>query len=48
MIVETDDPLRITKWEADHLGVKKYKVIPIFEDKMWYELMEERMSHVIK
>ena len=48
MIVETDDPMRIAKWEADHMGVKKYKVIPIIEDKKWYELMKDRWSHVMK
>lgn len=48
MIVETDDETRIAKWEADHMTVVKYEVIPIIESSKWYELMKDRWSHVMK
>jgi hypothetical protein len=35
MIVETDDPKRITQWEADYLSVFKYEVNPILPTKEW-------------
>jgi hypothetical protein len=35
MILETDDPKRITKWETDYLPVFKYKVMPILPTKEW-------------
>jgi hypothetical protein len=47
MIVETDDPMRIAKWEVDHMTVKKFNVIPIIESSNIYELMKDRWSHVM-
>lgn len=41
MIVETDDPLRIAKWEIDYMPVYKYKVIPILERSDWQDLMKK-------
>jgi len=48
MIVETDDPMRIAKWEVDYLTVLKYKVIPIIESKKMNELARDRWSQVMK
>ena len=48
MIVETDDPTRIAKWEVDYLTVLKYKVIPIIESKKINELARNRWSHILK
>jgi hypothetical protein len=42
MIVETDDPMRIVKWEVDYLTVLKTKVIPIIESKKINELVKDR------
>ena len=42
MIVETDDPMRIAKWEVDYMGVLKYKVIPIIESRKMNELYIDR------
>lgn len=42
MIVETDDPMRIAKWEVDHQGVKKYQVIPIIESSRMMELWKDK------
>ena len=42
MIVETDDPMRIAKWEVDYMTVLKYKVIPIIESRKINELFRER------
>ena len=48
MIVETDDETRIAKWEADHMTLAKYKVIPIYESSKMYEAMKDRWSRVMK
>ena len=48
MIVETDDPTRIAKWEVDYVTVLKYKVIPIIESKKINELAKDRWSHILK
>jgi hypothetical protein len=40
-IVETDDPMRIAKWEVDHIGVKKWEVIPIIESSKMFELRDK-------
>jgi hypothetical protein len=42
MIVETDDPMRIAKWEVDYMTVLKYKVIPIIESWKINELFRDR------
>jgi hypothetical protein len=42
MIVETDDPMRIAKWEVDYMTVLKYKVIPIIESRKINELYIDR------
>jgi len=42
MIVETDDPMRIAKWEVDYMTVLKYKVIPIIESRKVNELFRDR------
>ena len=42
MIVETDDPMRIAKWELDYMTVLKYKVIPIIESRKINELYIDR------
>jgi hypothetical protein len=42
MIVETDDPMRIAKWEVDYMTVLKYKVIPIIESTKINELWKDR------
>jgi hypothetical protein len=47
-IVETDDPLRIAKWEVDHAEVKKYKVIPIIESIKMYELGKDRWKKLME
>ena len=41
MIVETDDPKRISRWVADYLPVYKYKVMPILPREEWQYLMEK-------
>ena len=47
-IVETDDPLRIAKWEVDHMGVKKYQVIPIIESNTINELGKDKCSKLMQ
>ena len=48
MIVETDDPMRIAKWEADNMTLIKYEVIPIIESGKWYEAMKDRWGHLVE
>ena len=48
VIVETDDPLRITKWYVDYAGVKKFKIIPIIESSKIDELGKDRWKKLME